>query len=125
MTPSFKSWFARWRKPRVPKPREGANTYVANGDKIWGNSITVVASDDGTVRVCGWLSRAPFPVEGDELLVPMRSGRWGRYVFTERGWMHGVSDGFTGRATAVGYAEQEPRGEYPDELFDNLPVFTR
>lgn len=111
---------------KMPKPRRNARTYVAHGDNVWGNSITThTMGDDHEVRVTGWLARAPFPQEGDVLLLHMQSGLWAKWVFTEVKRHRDPNDMFSGRARgAVGVADQTPTSKRCDEFItDASPYF--
>jgi hypothetical protein len=119
---SFVTRFLRRREatpaaPATPQPREGALTYVAHGDNMWGNAITHRDAGEHEVSVSGWLSRAPFPREGDVVLIKMQSGRWGVYVFTDAHKADGVDDMFQGHAVgAIAYADPEPQTKRCDEF---------
>lgn len=119
-----------WRKTPEPKPEwtptnppaflEDKRTYVAHGEKVWGNSITLIVKGEETkpneYSVVGWLSRAPFPRTGDELLLQGKLG-WGCYVFVQVVESHNVHDQFF--ATVFGpydLSDLKPQTKDPDEF---------
>lgn len=110
---------------RKPKPRKDALRYVGNCGG-WGNAIVVDPRGDD-LSVSGHLSRAPFPEEGDVLVVPMASGRWAEYVFTKVKRCWDPRDMFVGEAAPLDYTDDEPAGKRPDELIpnDRMSVFSR
>lgn len=118
-------WFNR---NKTPSPRENARTYVAHGDSQWGNSISYRNVGDNEVDVSGWLSRAPFPQEGDRLLIKMQSGQWGIYVFTESKRCRDPRDMFQGMARgAIDYWPEDdaPQTTACDEFILDKSAFSR
>jgi hypothetical protein len=115
----------RQRFRRKPRPRKDALRYVGNCG-YWGNAITVDPVGDN-LSVSGHLSHADFPQEGDVLVVPMESGRWGEYVFTRVKRCYDPKDMFVGEAAPLDYTEDVPKGERPDELIpkEHRSVFSR
>jgi hypothetical protein len=102
---NLKFWKRRTRNtesaPRKLKKREGARTYVA-GHGYWGNRIGYDLRPT-CVSVHGFLSSAPFPQEGDVLLIPTtKEGIYGAALMYGVSRCHDPNDMFTA------YAETEP-----------------
>ena len=66
----------------------------------WGN---VVHFDRNGIDVHGWLT--PLPKKGDVILVRMKSGKVGKYIFTQVKPCGNPRDMFFGKVTGVGYVE--------------------
>lgn len=87
----------------TPKLRDGFDTFALRGDNCWGDSIMWWPTGQ-TERVAGWTS--PRPQDGDRLLVPMESGRWGVYVLADVKRMPDPRDQWFARARGpIGYAD--------------------
>lgn len=116
-----------WKRnrPKKVKALDDARTYVAHGDRVWGNSITFSSITDTTVSVSGWLSRAPFPRVGDKLLIKMQSGMWEVYLFESVRRACDPNDMFTGSAARAMEYHDAPRTKSCDEFIPNLSPFCR
>lgn len=105
---------------------EDRRIYVCHGENHFGNCITCLTDGDPArehvYSVAGWLAWAPFPRIGDELLMQMGKGGWGRYVFAEVQAEGDPNDMFTGKVFgAYGLSNIEPATEQCDE-FINRPA---
>lgn len=126
---NWKFW-TRWTQPiadpvakyspqNPPAFLEDRRVYVCHGENMVGNCITRIADEgvDHIYSVAGWLASAPFPRIGDELLMEMSQGGWGRYVFARVKICGDPNDMFTGTVFgAYGLSDQKPKTKQCDEF---------
>jgi hypothetical protein len=77
------------------------DTYIYNIGGGWGDAIRF--TDESYKEVVGWKSRRP--KAGDVLLVPMQSGKTGRFKFTSIEYCRDPKDMFFAEIDFIGYQE--------------------
>ena len=115
----LKRKFITYRPPQI---RENATRFSAK-ERYWGHSIELgvrVTDDvDKSIRMSVYGILTPTPCIGDELVIPMKSGRDALAVFISAQGKSDPADWFNGEVEYLGYVDEFQDRKVTKEIHPN------